>query len=89
MTALLAYLLSHGYAVVLYAQYPTVTRPASVRMAVDSIRRGRGFHKRRHRPHVARAELEEAAKTVVRDTVEPPLVRRQGKGKDGGGKGGE
>lgn len=56
---------------------------------MESLRRGRGFHKRRHRPHAARAELEEAAKAVVRETVEPPLVRRQGKGKGGDGKGGE
>ncbi|KAH8773723.1 hypothetical protein F5883DRAFT_548389, partial [Diaporthe sp. PMI_573] len=56
-------------------------------MAVGSLRRGRGFHKRRLRPNVARAELAEAAKTAVKDTVEPPLVRRQGKGKGGDGKG--
>ncbi|KAL1851972.1 hypothetical protein Daus18300_012395 [Diaporthe australafricana] len=53
-------------------------------MAVESVRRGRGFHKRRHRPNAARAEL---AKTVVRKNPEPPLVRRQGKGKGGDGKG--
>lgn len=56
---------------------------------MESLRRGRGFHKRRHRPNAARAELAEAAKTVVTETVEPPLVRRQGKGKGGDGKGGE
>ncbi|KAL2285968.1 hypothetical protein FJTKL_07225 [Diaporthe vaccinii] len=56
-------------------------------MAVDSLRRGRGFHKRRHRPNAVREEMKKAARTVVRDTVEPPLVRRQGKGKGGNGKG--
>ncbi|KAG8162447.1 hypothetical protein KVR01_008212 [Diaporthe batatas] len=58
-------------------------------MAVESLRRGRGFHKRRHRLNAARAELAEAAKAVVTETVEPPLVRRQGKGKGGDGKGGK
>ncbi|KAG6354792.1 hypothetical protein INS49_003873 [Diaporthe citri] len=56
-------------------------------MAVDSLRRGRGFHKRRHRPNAVREEIKQAAKAVVRDSVEPPLVRRQGKGKGGNGKG--
>ncbi|POS70445.1 hypothetical protein DHEL01_v211163 [Diaporthe helianthi] len=57
-------------------------------MAVESSRRGRGFHKRRHRHNAARAELAEAAKGVVTDTVGRRLVRRQGKGKGGDGKGG-